>query len=350
MEECSGAIEQAAAQDLVSEYSQSRSQELFFRTRPCKFFAAGKCKRGKLCTFAHGETKVQPLPDFYKTRFCIGFVRTGSCSKGQECSFAHSKSEIRLSVQPNAAASRVTQWRSGNHQKDKENALSQPIPSPGEEQAEAQSQVKFASAPPAMAQVLMNSGGHATATALSAAKRLPAKPQFLPQTTDKVQFQSGLDQEEMMRPKKAPLMKVDMCKFFLQGMCMRGTSCTFAHSASELQQRPNFYRTMPCFKFMKEGKCSPDCKYKHSMHKDQKGDGDSSEDLGSIISFSRQSTADNAWPARWSRQSTTDHTNDGSSQDIMDGHDLNFNVKNTFLVFQDQETTSGNAMCRSHSV
>mmetsp|Transcript_50906 Transcript_50906/g.88804 ORF Transcript_50906/g.88804 Transcript_50906/m.88804 type:complete len:371 (+) Transcript_50906:95-1207(+) len=369
MEQFPGSMEQAVA------------QELFFRTRMCKFFLAGKCKRGKLCSFAHGEAKVQPLPDFYKTRFCIAFLRTGKCSSGEECSFAHNKSEIRDSVQPIAAASKVSQLRSGNPKKDKHSALSQPdspsSPPTKEAQAESwdvsaaaltmplpqrpmQQQPEFPRAAPAVGRqhaiadvqasmtpqfyqsVIMTMHG-ATATQSATAGKPPGKPQSLGQATERMQLQTGWDLEQMVRPKKAPLLKVDMCKFFLQGMCMRGASCTFAHSKSDLRPRPNFYRTMPCFKFMKEGKCSPDCKYNHSMHKDQKGDSGSrdgsSEDLGSHKGFSRQSTADVARSSNWSRQSTTDH---GSQ-------DLNFDVKNTFLVFQDRETMGGTAVCRSHS-
>lgn len=87
------------------------AKELFFKTRVCKFYAAGRCKRGKNCTFAHGDTKVQPLPDFYKTRLCATLLRTGQCLNGDQCGYAHSKADIRDSAKPVAEAAKVAQVR-----------------------------------------------------------------------------------------------------------------------------------------------------------------------------------------------------------------------------------------------
>mmetsp|Transcript_73747 Transcript_73747/g.130815 ORF Transcript_73747/g.130815 Transcript_73747/m.130815 type:complete len:430 (-) Transcript_73747:110-1399(-) len=85
-------------------------------------------------------------------------------------------------------------------------------------------------------------------------------------------------QEKLEQPSKSILLKVDMCKFFRQGKCLLGTSCTFAHDESELQQRPNLHRTSACFAFWK-GKCraGDDCKYSHILEiapKDEKAGND----------------------------------------------------------------------------
>jgi len=73
---------------------------IFDKTRLCKFYARGKCRRGQACTFAHGQRELVPQPDFYKTQLCIDFFRTGGCPAGGECRFAHSTEEIRRSRVP----------------------------------------------------------------------------------------------------------------------------------------------------------------------------------------------------------------------------------------------------------
>jgi len=68
---------------------------IFDKTRLCKFYVKGKCKRGQACTFAHGDTEVQPQPDFFRTQLCVDFVRSGMCALGSSCKYAHSPQEIR---------------------------------------------------------------------------------------------------------------------------------------------------------------------------------------------------------------------------------------------------------------
>jgi len=68
---------------------------IFDKTRLCKFYVKGKCKRGQACTFAHGDVEVQPQPDFFRTQLCAGFVRSGMCELGSGCKYAHSAQELR---------------------------------------------------------------------------------------------------------------------------------------------------------------------------------------------------------------------------------------------------------------
>ncbi|CAE8631661.1 unnamed protein product [Polarella glacialis] len=72
----------------------------------CEFFMAGTCKKGPECTFAHGEHEMggapvhfyqepEPVavPAGYKRRLCEFFL-AGSCKKGPECTFAHGEHEM----------------------------------------------------------------------------------------------------------------------------------------------------------------------------------------------------------------------------------------------------------------
>mmetsp|Transcript_63063 Transcript_63063/g.181407 ORF Transcript_63063/g.181407 Transcript_63063/m.181407 type:complete len:609 (+) Transcript_63063:77-1903(+) len=73
---------------------------LFEKTRICKFYVKGRCKRGASCMFAHNERELRPQPDFFKTQLCIDHFRHGSCSMGDACNYAHSPEEIRRTNVP----------------------------------------------------------------------------------------------------------------------------------------------------------------------------------------------------------------------------------------------------------
>lgn len=59
--------------------------------------------------------------------------------------------------------------------------------------------------------------------------------------------------------------KTKMCKFFPQGACIKGESCSFAHVQSELACPPDLYRTRMCMAYIKIGRCKDGdhCKYAH---------------------------------------------------------------------------------------
>lgn len=77
------------------------TKEFYNKTRLCKFFAVGRCLKGKDCSFAHGVAEIKPLPDFYRTRLCPQLLRTGSCSNGEACGYAHTDVDLRMSqLQP----------------------------------------------------------------------------------------------------------------------------------------------------------------------------------------------------------------------------------------------------------
>lgn len=71
---------------------------------------------------------------------------------------------------------------------------------------------------------------------------------------------------EQVKTSFAPkLCKTRMCKFFEEGNCSKGDKCSFAHSLSDLQSRPNLHKTQLCMAFERNGTCrdGPACKYAH---------------------------------------------------------------------------------------
>ncbi|KAF4661371.1 hypothetical protein FOL47_006732 [Perkinsus chesapeaki] len=62
---------------------------------------------------------------------------------------------------------------------------------------------------------------------------------------------------------KERLHKTKMCTYFLRGKCKFGKECSYAHGSTELQARPNFYKTKMCNK----PKCNNwACPYAHSIY------------------------------------------------------------------------------------
>eukprot|EP00928_Gymnodinium_smaydae_P034138 TRINITY_DN24270_c0_g1_i1.p1 TRINITY_DN24270_c0_g1~~TRINITY_DN24270_c0_g1_i1.p1 ORF type:complete len:157 (-),score=18.64 TRINITY_DN24270_c0_g1_i1:285-728(-) len=73
-------------------------EQRFRLTKMCTFHAAGKCKRGSKCTFAHAPQDLLPQLDLKKTSLCRFFVEQGFCRNGNACGFAHSYHELRGNV------------------------------------------------------------------------------------------------------------------------------------------------------------------------------------------------------------------------------------------------------------
>ncbi|CAE8607593.1 unnamed protein product [Polarella glacialis] len=63
----------------------------------------------------------------------------------------------------------------------------------------------------------------------------------------------------------APLRHTTACFYFARGLCDRGASCTYAHSASDLRPKPDLSRTSLCRTFMKAGLCmaGEECMFAH---------------------------------------------------------------------------------------
>lgn len=73
---------------------RARYEMQFYKTRVCSFYANGKCTRGAMCKYAHGDTELQSRPDLTFTSLCREFSMTGACTN-PACSFAHDPSELR---------------------------------------------------------------------------------------------------------------------------------------------------------------------------------------------------------------------------------------------------------------
>jgi len=63
------------------------------------------------------------------------------------------------------------------------------------------------------------------------------------------------------------LRKTKMCKFFAAGTCAKGEACGFAHGYTDLQNRPDLWKTQLCMAFERNGRCfdSANCKYAHGL-------------------------------------------------------------------------------------
>eukprot|EP00444_Apocalathium_aciculiferum_P011352 CAMPEP_0183454796 /NCGR_PEP_ID=MMETSP0370-20130417/124967_1 /TAXON_ID=268820 /ORGANISM="Peridinium aciculiferum, Strain PAER-2" /LENGTH=92 /DNA_ID=CAMNT_0025646331 /DNA_START=12 /DNA_END=286 /DNA_ORIENTATION=+ len=71
------------------------------KTKMCKYFAKGRCKRGQACTWAHGEEELMARPDLFRTQLCVDFAAVGKCQSGGQCRFAHGSDMLRpVAVQP----------------------------------------------------------------------------------------------------------------------------------------------------------------------------------------------------------------------------------------------------------
>jgi len=59
--------------------------------------------------------------------------------------------------------------------------------------------------------------------------------------------------------------KTKMCAFNIQGRCLRGSACAFAHHEEELKAKPDFSLTSLCKTLCSTGRCdNPECKFAHS--------------------------------------------------------------------------------------
>jgi len=60
--------------------------------------------------------------------------------------------------------------------------------------------------------------------------------------------------------------KTKLCKFHILGMCMKGTTCGFAHNSEEMRAPPDLSCTKFCKSLINTGACNdPQCKYAHNQ-------------------------------------------------------------------------------------
>ncbi|CAJ1376188.1 unnamed protein product [Effrenium voratum] len=66
-------------------------------------------------------------------------------------------------------------------------------------------------------------------------------------------------------PRSDIFSKTKMCKFKLIGVCIKGSSCMFAHTQDELKPTPDLFRTKICKTLINTGACqNPQCRYAHN--------------------------------------------------------------------------------------
>lgn len=59
--------------------------------------------------------------------------------------------------------------------------------------------------------------------------------------------------------------KTKLCKFHILGVCSKGASCNFAHSADDLNELPDLSKTKVCKTLINTGRCDdPECRYAHN--------------------------------------------------------------------------------------
>jgi len=81
------------------------------------------------------------------------------------------------------------------------------------------------------------------------------------QRSGKRQGQAGYGKATL--PSTSQLSKTKLCAYHVQGICMYGKSCNYAHDEKEMQSRPDLKKTKLCIQF-KEGICTTvDCPFAH---------------------------------------------------------------------------------------
>eukprot|EP00929_Paragymnodinium_shiwhaense_P030769 TRINITY_DN17379_c0_g1_i1.p1 TRINITY_DN17379_c0_g1~~TRINITY_DN17379_c0_g1_i1.p1 ORF type:complete len:462 (+),score=80.80 TRINITY_DN17379_c0_g1_i1:98-1483(+) len=76
-----------------AELMRAAANSAFTKTRLCRFYAKGICKRGEGCTYAHTEAELRALPDVFRTKLCPLLSRTGRCML-VDCTYAHKEDEL----------------------------------------------------------------------------------------------------------------------------------------------------------------------------------------------------------------------------------------------------------------
>eukprot|EP00929_Paragymnodinium_shiwhaense_P059385 TRINITY_DN29745_c0_g1_i1.p1 TRINITY_DN29745_c0_g1~~TRINITY_DN29745_c0_g1_i1.p1 ORF type:complete len:723 (-),score=185.53 TRINITY_DN29745_c0_g1_i1:328-2496(-) len=60
------------------------------------------------------------------------------------------------------------------------------------------------------------------------------------------------------------LFKTEMCKFYLQGRCENGDTCSYAHSPNDIRRKPDLTATSMCKVVQNGGNCqNPNCRFAH---------------------------------------------------------------------------------------
>lgn len=84
-------------------------------------------------------------------------------------------------------------------------------------------------------------------------------------TQGKLSHESVRERAENRSERTAVFGKTKMCKFYILGVCAKGTDCAFAHHADEMKTIPDLSCTKICKTLINTGVCDdPDCMYAHN--------------------------------------------------------------------------------------
>jgi hypothetical protein len=262
---------------------------MFRKTRMCKFQLHGSCTAGASCRFAHQPSELQTQPNLRKTQLCMAFERSGVCRDGQACKYAHGEQELR-----GPAAKQSEQILTAGQMPALQSAMQLPGSDKINEELGNSSCIKGS----LLEDFDSDAWSRQTTEDASDAESLSS---FSRQTTDcsdtcddgrsddlgdrsTSDFDCeayGSDSSQPSLPDQLPLKgceipiakkvpeaafrKTKLCKFYSNGFCSKGASCSFAHEEGTLAPQPDLFRTRLCFAFARSGVCRDGdaCKYAH---------------------------------------------------------------------------------------
>eukprot|EP00929_Paragymnodinium_shiwhaense_P082640 TRINITY_DN43666_c0_g1_i1.p1 TRINITY_DN43666_c0_g1~~TRINITY_DN43666_c0_g1_i1.p1 ORF type:complete len:499 (+),score=110.74 TRINITY_DN43666_c0_g1_i1:102-1499(+) len=80
--------------DTAAHDAEEPVQDIFAKTKLCKFYQHNACTKGSSCAFAHSKTELRPLPDLHCTKLCKRLMNNGVCDD-PICTYAHRRHELR---------------------------------------------------------------------------------------------------------------------------------------------------------------------------------------------------------------------------------------------------------------
>jgi len=79
-------------------------ESIFHKTKFCRFYSIGRCRRGFKCRFAHSREELQETPDLRCTKICPNVLSGQPCLFGDQCTYAHYLGQLRELSRPFTAS------------------------------------------------------------------------------------------------------------------------------------------------------------------------------------------------------------------------------------------------------
>lgn len=230
------------------------------KTKMCRFWITGSCRRGAACEFAHSPEEMQPLPDLQRTKVCPTLINTGHCND-TSCTYAHFEDQLRRVVLSDSHRNR----RGQSDVSDLSARVAKvPLQQSGPRWMEGgtttfsrqttSDHIEFAS---------HDRHGSESEESNDTWESKTPEHDTLPALSVKIGSDCA-DPAYRPPPLKVTCRKTKLCSFFLKGKCKR-TACAFAHSTEELVPSMDLSRTRMCPTVVHGGKCTDhSCKYAHA--------------------------------------------------------------------------------------